>query len=84
MILTKDQQLEVRLQLVDILYDCTVVLYDNLTNLEANKMVVEFLIPALCNLIQGPDVLCKLEVLAVLAKLGKIISNEMYVHDIIL
>jgi len=65
------------LQFVNILYDCIVIFYNNLTNLEANKLVAEFLIPALCNLCQDSDVICKLEVLAVLAKLGKIISSEV-------
>jgi len=76
-ILTKDQQLEVRLQFVNILYDCTVIFYDNLTNVEANKLVAQFLIPALCNLSQDSDVKCRLEVLTVLAKLGKLISSEV-------
>lgn len=76
-ILTKDRQLEVRLQSINILYDCTVVLYENMTDLEANKLLAKFLIPALCNLSHDSDVKCKLEVLTVLAKFGKIISNEV-------
>lgn len=78
-ILTKDQQLEVRLQSINILYDCTVVLYENLNDLEANKLVAKFFIPALSYLCQDSDVKCKLEVLAVLAKFGKIISDELYI-----
>jgi len=73
--LTKDQQVEVRLQSVSVLYDCTVVLYENLTYLEATKLVTKFLIPTLCNLSHDSDVKCKLEVPAVLAKFGKIMPN---------
>lgn len=76
-LLTKDRQLEVRLQSINILYDCSVILYENLTYTEANKLVVEFLIPALCNLCHDSDFKCKLKVLPVLAKFRKIISNEM-------
>lgn len=76
-LLTKDRQLEVRLQSINILYDCSVVLYDNMTYSEANKLVVKFLIPALCNLCHDSDFKCKLEVPSVLAKFGKIIPNEV-------
>jgi len=75
--LCKDRQLEVRLQSIYILYDCTIVLYEYLTDLEANKLVAKFLIPILSSLCQDFDIKCKLEVLAVLAKLGKILSNEL-------
>eukprot|EP00102_Acyrthosiphon_pisum_P010960 XP_008179482.1 PREDICTED: probable serine/threonine-protein phosphatase PP2A regulatory subunit [Acyrthosiphon pisum] len=73
--LTKDQQIEVRLQSVSVLYDCTVVLYENLTYTEATKLVTKFLIPTLCDLSHDSDVKCKLEVPAVLAKFGKIMPN---------
>lgn len=48
-----------------------------MTDLEANKLLAKFLIPALGNLSHDSDVKCKLEVLTVLAKFGKIISNEV-------
>jgi len=73
--LTKDQQIEVRLQSVRVLYDCTVVLYENFTYLEATKLVTKFVIPTLYNLSQDSDVKCKLEVPVVLAKFGKIMPN---------
>lgn len=76
-VLTKDRQLEIRLQSIKILYECAVILLENLSDLEANKLVTKYLIPALNNLSQDSEVKCKLEVLAVLAKLGKIISHEL-------
>lgn len=76
-LLTKDEQLEVRLQSINILYDCSVVLYENLIYSEANKLVAKFLIPALCNLSRDSDFKCKLELPSVLAKFGKIMPNEM-------
>lgn len=75
--LTKDQKIEVRLQSVSVLYDCTVILYENLTYSEATKLVTKFLIPTLFNLSHDSDVKCKLEVPAVLAKFGKIMPNIM-------
>lgn len=75
--LAKDQQIEVRLQSVSVLYDCTVILYENLTYLEATKLVTKFLIPTLYNLSHDSDVKCKLEVPAVLAKFGKIMPDVM-------
>lgn len=75
--LTKDQQLEVRLQSINILYDCSVILYENLTDVEAYKLVTVFLIPALCDLSRDSEIKCKLEVPAALAKFGKIIPSEM-------
>lgn len=76
-VLTKDRQLEVRLQSVKILYDCAVILYENLNDLEANKLVTKFLIPAISNLSRDSDTKCKLEVLAALAKLRKIMPKEL-------
>lgn len=75
--LTKDQQLEVRLQSINILYECSVILYENLTDIEANQLVTVFLIPALCDLSQDAEVKCKLEVPAVMANFGKIIPSDM-------
>ncbi|VVC37451.1 Armadillo-type fold,Armadillo-like helical [Cinara cedri] len=76
-VLTKDKQLEVRLQSIHILYDCTVVLFQNLTDLKAILLVTEFLIPALHNLSQDSEVTCKLEVPAVLAKFNKLIPDKL-------
>lgn len=73
--LTKDQQIEVRLLSINVLYDCSVVFYENLTYLEATKLVTKFLIPTLVDLSHDSDVKCKLEVPAVLAKFGKILPN---------
>jgi len=73
--LTKDQQIEVRLQSINVLYDCTIVFYENLTNIDATKLVTKFIIPSLCNLSQDSEVKCKLEVPAVLSKFGKIMPN---------
>jgi len=76
-VLTKDRQSEIRLKSANILFDCSVVLYENLNRSEAETLVVKFLIPELSRLSQDSDVQCRLEVLAVLAKFGKIISNEL-------
>lgn len=76
-VLTKDQHLEVRLQSILTLYDCSVVLYENMTNLEANKLVCKFLLPTLCKLSQDTDDKCKLAMPAVLAKFGKILPSEV-------
>lgn len=76
-VLTKDRQSEIRLKSAGILYDCSVILYENMNGLEVEKLVVAFLMPALRNLSQDSDVQCRLEVLAVLAKFRKIISNEL-------
>lgn len=75
--LAKDQQVEVRLPSISVLYDCTVILYENLTYLEATKLVTKFLIPTLSNFCNDSDVKCKLEVPSVLAKFGKIMPNVM-------
>lgn len=76
-ILSKDQHLEVRLQLIDILYDCWVILYKNIAHVEVNKLIFKFLIPTLCELSQDNDDICKLAVPAVMAQFGKIIPNEV-------
>lgn len=76
-VLTKDKQLEVRLQSIHKLYDCTVILCENLTDLKANLLITKFVIPALYNLSQDFDVTCKLEVPVVLAKFGKLIPNKL-------
>lgn len=77
LVLTKDEQLEVRLQSITVLYDFSVILHKNLATSKANQLMTKFLIPALCKLIQDSDVKCRLEVPAILAKFGKIVPNEM-------
>lgn len=76
-VLSKDQHLEVRLQSINTLYDCCVILYKNMDNLEANKFVCKFLMPTLCELSQDKDDKCKLAVPAVLAKFRKLIPSEV-------
>lgn len=75
--LTKDRRLEVRLQSVSVLYECTVFLHENLAASKANTLITKFSIAALCDLCQDPEVKCRLEVLTVLSKLGKILPYEM-------
>lgn len=75
--LTKDRHLKVRLQSINTLYDCSVILYKNMGNLEANKLVCKFIIPTLCELSRDTDDKCKLALPVVLTKFRKIIPNEV-------
>ncbi|XP_050522682.1 serine/threonine-protein phosphatase 2A 65 kDa regulatory subunit A alpha isoform-like isoform X2 [Daktulosphaira vitifoliae] len=75
--LTNDCQSEVRFRSIAIIYDCTVVLYKELSMEEADQIIINYLIPTLRSLSQDCVLRCRMEVPVVLAKFGKIISPEL-------